>query len=158
MRFKQMADLLEPLMTHQEATKLNMEALKALAESAFDDVNHLKEKRDVISRKTELKLPVLDCFLAPCTVGCPIEQDVPEYLRLVGEKRYEEAFDVIVSKNPFPFITGTICTHNCMTKCTRMDLSLIHISEPTRLGMISYAVFCLKKKKKKKQNKYTNKK
>ena len=27
------------------------------------------------------------------------------------------------------------------------NLSLIHISEPTRLGMISYAVFCLKKKK-----------
>src|SRR5665648_1043621 len=29
-----------------------------------------------------------------------------------------------------------------------IDLSLIHISEPTRLGMISYAVFCLKKKTK----------
>ena len=29
-----------------------------------------------------------------------------------------------------------------------LKLSLIHISEPTRLGMISYAVFCLKKKKK----------
>ena len=28
-----------------------------------------------------------------------------------------------------------------------LTLSLIHISEPTRLGMISYAVFCLKKKK-----------
>src|SRR5665648_980947 len=28
------------------------------------------------------------------------------------------------------------------------SLSLIHISEPTRLGMISYAVFCLKKKTK----------
>src|SRR5450756_2643110 len=27
-----------------------------------------------------------------------------------------------------------------------IELSLIHISEPTRLGMISYAVFCLKKK------------
>src|SRR5450756_877749 len=26
-----------------------------------------------------------------------------------------------------------------------VNLSLIHISEPTRLGMISYAVFCLKK-------------
>src|SRR5450759_5835301 len=39
------------------------------------------------------------------------------------------------------------------------DLSLIHISEPTRLGMISYAVFCLKKKKKKKKkNIYTQKK
>ena len=32
-------------------------------------------------------------------------------------------------------------------------LSLIHISEPTRLGMISYAVFCLKKKKKKNNEK-----
>src|SRR5660398_298690 len=30
-----------------------------------------------------------------------------------------------------------------------IDLSLIHISEPTRLRRISYAVFCLKKKKKK---------
>src|SRR5665648_90893 len=28
---------------------------------------------------------------------------------------------------------------------TVLALSLIHISEPTRLGMISYAVFCLKK-------------
>src|SRR5659263_303814 len=37
---------------------------------------------------------------------------------------------------------------------------LIHISEPTRLGMISYAVFCLKKKKTKqsyrKKKKTTN--
>ena len=41
-------------------------------------------------------------------------------------------------------------------------LSLIHISEPTRLRRISYAVFCLKKKKKnkekkKKQKQITNK-
>src|SRR5660398_330819 len=32
-----------------------------------------------------------------------------------------------------------------------LGLSLIHISEPTRLRRISYAVFCLKKKKKKKK-------
>ena len=31
--------------------------------------------------------------------------------------------------------------------CTCSGLSLIHISEPTRLRRISYAVFCLKKKK-----------
>src|SRR5450756_2968621 len=36
------------------------------------------------------------------------------------------------------FVTGALVS----------TLSLIHISEPTRLGMISYAVFCLKKKKK----------
>ena len=36
---------------------------------------------------------------------------------------------------------------------TSPPLSLIHISEPTRLGMISYAVFCLKKKKKENEKK-----
>src|SRR5450756_3012144 len=38
----------------------------------------------------------------------------------------------------------------CMMASVKLPvqfLSLIHISEPTRLGMISYAVFCLKKKK-----------
>src|SRR5428012_17231 len=33
-----------------------------------------------------------------------------------------------------------------LSLCPSVMLSLIHISEPTRLGMISYAVFCLKKK------------
>src|SRR5450756_1760058 len=31
-----------------------------------------------------------------------------------------------------------------LAKTAALYLSLIHISEPTRLGMISYAVFCLK--------------
>src|SRR5450756_2797818 len=50
------------------------------------------------------------------------------------------------------------CLHIFCRKCGQMELfkfvhflSLIHISEPTRLGMISYAVFCLKKKKKTKK-------
>ena len=44
-----------------------------------------------------------------------------------------------------------------MRICEHYVLSLIHISEPTRLGMISYAVFCLKKKNKKKNknNRFT---
>ena len=40
------------------------------------------------------------------------------------------------------------------TNYANVWLSLIHISEPTRLGMISYAVFCLKKKQNKKKKKY----
>ena len=36
---------------------------------------------------------------------------------------------------------------NCPITIAAYGLSLIHISEPTRLRRISYAVFCLKKKK-----------
>ena len=42
-------------------------------------------------------------------------------------------------------------TEDQESKYGSLALSLIHISEPTRLGMISYAVFCLKKKKKKRK-------
>src|SRR5665648_1232564 len=41
----------------------------------------------------------------------------------------------------------TVVNDNLYTNVMARYLSLIHISEPTRLGMISYAVFCLKKKK-----------
>ena len=42
------------------------------------------------------------------------------------------------------------------SSCKEQKLSLIHISEPTRLGMISYAVFCLKKKKQDNTNRLVN--
>src|SRR5450759_1000260 len=45
-----------------------------------------------------------------------------------------------------PCATGSSACGVSGTRTT-LFLSLIHISEPTRLGMISYAVFCLKKKK-----------
>src|SRR5450756_2666433 len=50
--------------------------------------------------------------------------------------------------NMAPAACSTVSDQNILTV---LYLSLIHISEPTRLGMISYAVFCLKKKKKKEQ-------
>src|SRR5660398_226137 len=49
---------------------------------------------------------------------------------------------------PFPPVCGT--PDLCCGPCAAQILSLIHISEPTRLRRISYAVFCLKKKKTKK--------
>ena len=62
---------------------------------------------------------MIDCFVAPCKEGCPIHQDITAYLQLAGEGKYLEALKVITDKNPLPFITGTICAHNCMSKCTR---------------------------------------
>ena len=46
-------------------------------------------------------------------------QDITRYLQLAGAGEFEQALEVILNKNPLPFITGTICAHNCMSKCTR---------------------------------------
>src|SRR5450756_2043779 len=51
--------------------------------------------------------------------------------------------DLAASLSGYFWLTGIFTA----PEPTTLNLSLIHISEPTRLGMISYAVFCLKKKK-----------
>lgn len=121
LRLKQLADLLALENQVRDFTGVNVAALRRLAEAALADPYHHKDSREVESRKLSNHLPLTDCFIAPCKNGCPIGQDAPEYIRLVGEGRYREAFEVIVAKNPLPFITGTLCNHRCMTKCTRID-------------------------------------
>ncbi|TCL73158.1 putative selenate reductase [Hydrogenispora ethanolica] len=121
LRLQQLAERLEAAYHGPEFNGIDVARLRSLAESALTDSHHLKESREVGTRKLAKDVPLTDCFIAPCTVGCPIGQDVPEYLRLVQEGRYREAFAVIAAKNPLPFITGTLCNHRCMTKCTRID-------------------------------------
>ncbi|SMB99737.1 putative selenate reductase [Thermanaeromonas toyohensis ToBE] len=121
LRLKQMAEELEDHLEDGQKEIIDVEKLEELAASAFKDLNYHKEKRRVKGRKITKTLPLTDCFVAPCTVGCPIGQDVPEYIRLVGEKRYLEAYEVITQKNPLPFITGTLCPQFCAYKCTRLD-------------------------------------
>ncbi|MHB9041547.1 MAG: putative selenate reductase subunit YgfK, partial [Melioribacteraceae bacterium] len=101
--------------------KINLSVLKTLAEVSLSDRNYSKEKHDVSSIKISKSLPVFDCFIAPCQEACPIHQDVASYIRLVEQKRYTDAYELIVTKNPLPHITGYICDHQCMYHCTRWD-------------------------------------
>lgn len=120
-RLRQLATLLASNPDVDQSRGIDLGGLGRLADGAFTDQNYAKAKRPVKSRKIPTALPLTDCFVAPCARGCPIGQDIPEYIRLVGEKKYEEAYKVILDKNPLPFITGTICAHFCMSKCTRLD-------------------------------------
>lgn len=117
-RGTQMADLLAK-QGFRPFCGVDVDALSKLAEDAKKDSHHVKAAKPLPSRKTKETVPLLDCFMAPCEEGCPIHQDITNYIALAGEGKYEEALQVILRKNPLPFITGTICAHNCMGKCTR---------------------------------------
>ena len=101
--------------------RIDTAVLTELAEAAVGDRYYHKERREVESIKISRPLPQTDCYLSPCREACPIHQDVAEYIRLVEEGRYLEAFEVIVETNPLPHITGYICDHQCMYHCTRWD-------------------------------------
>ncbi|MFR5733020.1 MAG: hypothetical protein ACLUD2_14760 [Clostridium sp.] len=62
---------------------------------------------------------MFDCFNAPCRNGCPIEQDIPAYLQAMVDGDAKKALEIILERNPLPFITGTICPHHCGDKCMR---------------------------------------
>lgn len=117
-RLVQIAQLLEEK-EYKEFAGVDVEAVKKLKQASVSDKNHRKSVKPAPSRKMKQEVPLIDCFTAPCKEGCPIHQDITVYMKLAGEGSYAQALRVILRKNPLPFITGTICAHNCMSKCTR---------------------------------------
>src|SRR5574344_1666754 len=75
------------------------------------------------------------CYVSPCVEACPIHQDIPEYIQLMGEGKVAEALAVILDKNALPNITGWICDHQCQNHCTRLDYEgPVKIREMKRLA------------------------
>ncbi len=56
---------------------------------------------------------------APCQMACPSGIDVPSYVALIGQGRYQEAVNLIRQDNPFPWVCGLVCTHPCEFVCVR---------------------------------------
>lgn len=58
----------------------------------------------------------------PCNSNCPAGTDVREFVNLTSEKKFDEAFDKIYDRNPFPSICGRVCPHFCEQNCNRNEL------------------------------------
>lgn len=72
----------------------------------------------------------------PCISYCPANVDIPGYIALIGEHRYEDAINLIRHDNPFPTACAFICEHPCEEKCRR-DL----IDSPVNIrGLKKFAV------------------
>lgn len=105
--------------SYKEFEGVNAGAVRALAEGATTSKYHIKDIKPKKSRKSKKELPLMNCFMAPCSEACPIGQDISAYMELVDKGDYAGALRLIMTKNPLPHITGTICPHNCMQSCTR---------------------------------------
>lgn len=63
--------------------------------------------------RLELNQPV------PCVSQCPAGVDIPGYIALVAEGRYQDAVRLIRKDNPLPAVCGLICEHPCEVRCRR---------------------------------------
>ncbi|QKK02592.1 MAG: FAD-dependent oxidoreductase [Pseudomonadota bacterium] len=66
------------------------------------------------TRNTEYFHRVVDCQWA-----CPAHTDVPEYIRLIAQGRFTDAYLVNRESNVFPGILGRVCDRPCEPACRR---------------------------------------
>lgn len=63
----------------------------------------------------------LNCKHRPCMQGCPVNVKIPEFVALVAEGKFEEAYQKIKETNALPAVCGRVCPQEkqCESKCVR---------------------------------------
>ncbi len=139
--YQRMSQIADELMEcgSERFSGVNVAALAAIDDGVEAKAMYRKPVKPLPERHVDKKLPLFDCFNAPCRSGCPIEQDIPAYLQAMVDGDAKKALEIILERNPLPFITGTICPHHCGDKCMRNYYEdTLHIRE-TKLAAASQA-------------------
>lgn len=63
----------------------------------------------------------LSCINKPCTKGCPLNNDIQGFIKLIKEEKLKEAYELLCNTTVLPSICGRICPHlkQCAGKCIR---------------------------------------
>ena len=63
----------------------------------------------------------LDCKHKPCISGCPVEINIPEFIREIVNGNFENAYESILKSSTLPAVCGRVCPQEsqCEAKCVR---------------------------------------
>ena len=63
----------------------------------------------------------LQCKNPQCMNGCPVRIEIPKFIALVAEGKFEEAYQVIYASSALPAVCGRVCPQEsqCEGKCVR---------------------------------------
>jgi len=68
---------------------------------------------------TDISVPDYFHKVVDCQWACPAHTPVPEYIRMIADRRYTDAFMVNWYSNVFPGILGRTCDRPCEPACRR---------------------------------------
>lgn len=74
----------------------------------------------------------LNCPVKPCSnKGCPLGNDIPQFIKAVKEEEYEKAYEILSKTTVLEAVCGRICPHmkQCEGSCVRGIKS-----EPVNIG------------------------
>ena len=63
----------------------------------------------------------LQCKKSPCVKGCPVEIDIPAFIKCIQGGNFQASIDKIKEKNNLPAVCGRVCPQEsqCEIKCVR---------------------------------------
>ncbi|MDM7921230.1 MAG: FAD-dependent oxidoreductase [Pyrinomonadaceae bacterium] len=70
-------------------------------------------------KPTDINDPEYFHKVVDCQYACPAHTPVPEYIRLIAEQRYSEAYMINWDSNVFPGVLGRTCDRPCEPACRR---------------------------------------
>ena len=70
-------------------------------------------------KPTDIKDPEYFHKVVDCQYACPAHTPVPEYIRLIAQEKYSEAYMINWESNVFPGILGRTCDRPCEPACRR---------------------------------------
>src|SRR3989440_8589087 len=76
--------------------------------------------RRSVLQPTDIRNPDYFHKVVDCQWACPAHTPVPEYIRLIAEQRYTEAWAINWESNVFPGILGRTCDRPCEPACRRV--------------------------------------
>ncbi len=81
----------------------------------FQEIYSQFDKNDSIEQSSRCS----QCGIPYCQIHCPLNNNIPDWLRYIAEGRLEEAYQVSASTNAFPEVCGRVCPQDrlCEGNC-----------------------------------------
>lgn len=96
-----------------EVAKVNLEAIIPVSKVSTEELKtgHWSPQKPWHTEK-----------ISPCREACPAGNDIPEFMCLASEGRFDEALAEVLKENPLPGVCGRVCFHPCQIQCNRLNM------------------------------------
>ena len=81
-------------------------------------------------QRTHIANPDYFHKVVDCQYACPAHTPVPEYIRLIAQRRYGDAYMVNWAANVFPGVLGRVCDRPCEPACRRTRVEQSNAKKP----------------------------
>jgi len=97
-----------------------IEIKELLPENRIENFCEVVQGYNALEAKNEA-LRCLDCKHKPCVTDCPVNIDIPDFIKKIIDDNLDEALMIIHKSNSFPGICGRVCPQEkqCQLNCVR---------------------------------------